>query len=290
MKKTTLVVMAAGMGSRFGGLKQIEPVGEGNRAILDYSVYDAKEAGFDKVVFIIKKEIEKDFRDTVGKRIENMIDVDYVFQSLDKIPAGFKLLENRVKPLGTGHAILCARDAVDTPFAVINADDYYGKQGYKIVNEHLKKSDEYAMVAFELMKTVTENGTVSRGVCHTENGYLKTVTEITSINSDGTYNDDDGKKIQLPEDTLVSMNLFGLNPSIFGYLEDGLSEFLKNNADNIKSEYFLPTVIDSLIKAGKEKVKMLSTPDKWYGVTYREDLDTVKSAIAEFTKQGLYKF
>lgn len=288
MKKTTLVVMAAGMGSRFGGLKQIEPVGEGNRAILDYSVYDAKEAGFDKVVFIIKKEIEKDFRDTVGKRIENMIDVDYVFQSLDKIPAGFKLPENRVKPLGTGHAILCAKEAVNTPFAVINADDYYGKQGYKIVNEHLKNSDEYAMVAFELMKTVTDNGTVARGVCHTEDGYLKTVTEITNINSDGTYEDAENKKIQLPENTLVSMNLFGLNPSIFGYLEDGLTEFLKNNADNIKSEYFLPTVIDGLIKAGKEKVKMLSTPDKWYGVTYREDLETVKAAIAEFTRQGLY--
>lgn len=288
MKKTTLVVMAAGMGSRFGGLKQIEPVGEGNKAILDYSVYDAKEAGFDKVVFIIKKEIEKDFRETVGKRIENMIDVDYAFQSLDKIPAGFKLPENRVKPLGTGHAILCAKDKVNTPFAVINADDYYGKQGYKTVNEHLKNSDEYAMVAFELMKTVTENGTVARGICHTENGYLKTVTEITNINSDGTYEDAENKKIQLPESTLVSMNLFGLNPSIFGYLEEGLTEFLKNNADNIKSEYFLPTVIDGLIKAGKEKVKMLSTPDKWYGVTYREDLETVKAAIADFTKQGLY--
>jgi len=275
----TLLVMAAGMGSRFGGLKQIEPVGPDGQVILEYSVYDAIEAGFDKAVFIIKKEIETDFRNIIGKRIEKMVDVEYAFQEIDKIPAPFTVPEGRVKPWGTGHAVLCAREFVTSPFAVINADDYYGKGGYKAVKNHFGTSNEFCIVGFKLNNTVTENGTVSRGICEIENGYLKSVVETHEIPANNDY----------PEDTICSMNMWGCTPKLFDELEVGFSEFLKERGTEMKSEYLLPTIIDGMIKNKGEKVKALTTDDKWYGVTYKEDKQSVVDALAAYTAQGLYK-
>ena len=287
--KITLAVMAAGMGSRFGGLKQIEPVGPNGEIIIDYSVFDAKKAGFDKIVFIIKKEIEKDFRQVIGKRIEKMIDVDYAFQELDKLPEGFSVPEGRVKPWGTGHAILCAKDLIKTPFAVINADDYYGSFAYQTIAEHLKSgSPDYSMVAFLLKNTLTENGTVARGVCEAENGYLKNITERTKIQN-SQYTEDGETWISLPEDTIVSMNLWGFDTSIFNYLEEGFNNFCQKRLTEEKSEFFLPSVVDGLIQSGEKKVRVLSTPEKWYGVTYREDKEMVKEAMARFVAEGKYQ-
>lgn len=286
--KITLAVMAAGMGSRFGGLKQIEPIGPNGEIIIDYSVYDAKKAGFDKIVFIIKKEIEKEFREMTGKHIEKMIDVDYAFQELDKVPEEFHVPESRKKPWGTGHAILCARDLIKTPFAVINADDYYGSYAYQTMAEHLKSgSEEYAMVGFLLKNTLTENGTVARGICEAENGYLKTITERTKI-QDSKYTEDGEHWIQLPEDSIASMNLWGFDTSIFHYLEEGFSRFCKEKGTEEKSEFFLPSVVDQLIQSGEKRVKVLSTPEKWYGVTYRQDMEMVKQAMARLTEEGKY--
>lgn len=286
--KATLTVMAAGMGSRFGGLKQIEPIGPNGEIIMDYSIYDAKQAGFDKVVFIIKKEIEKDFRKVVGKRIEKMIDVDYAFQEIDKLPKGYSVPNGRKKPWGTGHAVLCAKDLIKTPFAVINADDFYGDYAYKTMAEHLKSgSDDYAMVGFELKNTLTENGTVSRGICEQENGFLKTIVERTKIQN-SKYTEDGENWIALPEDTITSMNLWGFDLSIFEYLQNDFNEFCKTRLTEQNSEMFLPSVVDRLIKNGEKRVKVLSTPDKWYGVTYREDIQAVKQAMKKLADEGKY--
>ncbi len=277
-KKPTLAVMAAGMGSRFGGLKQIEPVGPHGEIILEYSVYDAIEAGFGKAVFIIKKAIEKDFREIIGKRIEKMIDVEYAFQELDKIPAPYTIPEGRVKPWGTGHAILCAREFIDSPFAVINADDFYGRSGYAELAKHFETSTETCLVGFKLNNTVTENGTVSRGICAVENGYLKKVTETHEIPANNDF----------PEDTIASMNMWGLMPSFFDVLEPGFEKFLAQSGKELKSEYLLPLIIDEMIQTTGEKVKVLTATDKWYGVTYKEDKPSVVNAIAEYCNKGLY--
>ena len=220
-KNATLVVMAAGMGSRFGGLKQMEPISADGRVLLDFSVYDARKAGFNKIVFVIKEAIAEDFINIVGKRIEKMIDVEYVYQELDKLPEGFTCPETREKPWGTAHAILCCKDAVKEPFAVVNADDYYGKDAFSAIYEHLAgDSEDYCMAGFRLKNTLTENGTVARGVCVTENDYLSSVTERTKINSDCQFTEDDGETwTQLSPDTLVSMNLWGFRPDIFSYIE-----------------------------------------------------------------------
>ena len=275
----TLLVMAAGMGSRFGGLKQIEPVGPDGQVILEYSVYDAHEAGFDKAVFIIKKEIETDFRNIIGKRIEKMIDVEYAFQEIDKIPAPFTVPEGRVKPWGTGHAVLCAKEYVNSPFAVINADDYYGKGGYKVVKDHFDTSDEFCIVGFKLANTVTENGTVSRGICEISDGYLKSVVETHEIPAKNDY----------PIDTICSMNMWGCTPKLFDELENGFTSFLEEKGKEMKSEFLLPSIIDGMIKNKGEKVKALTTNDKWYGVTYKEDKQCVVDALADYTAKGLYK-
>ena len=286
----TLVVLAAGMGSRFGGLKQIEPIGRGGQALLDFSVYDAKEAGFNKVVFIIKKAIEKEFKETVGKRIEKLIDVEYAYQETDMLPEGFKCPADREKPWGTAHAIYCSANVVKTPFAVINADDYYGKSAYKKIYEHLKKqTEDYCMVGFRLANTLTENGTVSRGVCKIEDGKLAEITERTKI-LDCKYTEDDGKTwIPLPEDTVVSMNMWGFNTDIFDYISEGLVDFLKEKIDVPKSEYFLPFVVSDLIEKGKKQVCVSVAEDKWYGVTYKEDKDAVVKAIGEMVENGEYE-
>lgn len=286
---TTLVVMAAGMGSRFGGLKQLEPVGKNGEVLLDYSVYDAAKAGFNKVVFVIKHQIEKDFRELVGKRIEKKIDVDYAFQELDKLPSGFSVPSDREKPWGTGHAVLCCKDLVNQPFAAINADDFYGPSAYRQINDfHSKQTNKYCMVGFRLKNTLTENGTVARGICETdENGHLANITEITNI-MDCSYEDESGKKILLPPETVVSMNMWGFTPDLFGYLEEGFERFLKEKINVPKAEYFLPFQIDELIKKGEKQVQMLVAEDKWYGMTYKEDKPVLKAAIDSMTEKGLY--
>ena len=283
MAKTTLVVMAAGMGSRFGGLKQAEPITADGKCILDFSVYDAKAAGFDKAVFIIRKDMEDDFRRLVGDRISKTIETAYVYQSTDDLPAG------RTKPLGTGHAILCCAKEVKTPFAIINADDYYGHNAFFEMRRHLAsaKSGEYAMTAYHLGNTLSKNGTVSRGVCRVKDGYLEKVTEITKIDHDRNCEVDGEKKV-LPPETPVSMNLWGLTEDIFGILEEEYRNFLLT-ANLAKDEFFIPSVISSAVDSKRATVRVYSNTDKWYGITYREDLAEVKEAIGGYIKDGLYK-
>jgi len=276
---TTLVVMAAGMGSRFGGLKQIEPMGANGEIILDFSVYDAVKAGFNKTVFIIKKEIEHDFRIAVGKRIEKMTDVDYVFQEINSnLPDGFSIPEGRTKPWGTGHAVLCAKDTVKTPFAVINADDYYGKNSFNIIHKGLTNGESICMAGFRLGNTLTENGTVSRGVCEIEDGLLKSVTEHTALD----------KNCSFPMDTVVSMNMWGFDTKIFDELEVRFLSFLNNLSNPLKEEFFLPFVVDDLIKKQNKRVSALISDEKWYGVTYKEDTPNVKKALSKLMEEGYY--
>lgn len=276
--KTTLVVLAAGMGSRYGGLKQIEPMGPDGQAILDYSVYDAKEAGFDKVVCIIKKAIEKDFKETVGKRIEKILPVEYAYQELDMLPDFYTPDPNRTKPYGTGHALLCAKHLIDGPCCIVNADDYYGKKGFKLIYDHLTTKNTPCMAGFMLHNTLTENGTVARGVCEVENGYLTRVTEHTAIAKDNDF----------PEDTIVSMNMWGFDRASLDMLEEGFESFLKGDHDKLKGEYYIPIFVNALIAADKAP-KVFLTDDKWYGVTYKEDTEAVKAAIQRMTDEGLYR-
>lgn len=276
---TELLIMAAGMGSRFGGLKQIQPIGPNGEMILDFSIYDAVKAGFNKAVFIIKKEIEKEFREVCGKRIEKMIDVDYAFQELDKLPEGYSVPEGRQKPWGTAHAVLCARDIVKSPFAVINADDFYGQTSYQLIHDELVKNENMCMVGYKLGNTITENGTVSRGVCEVENGFLKSVTEHTALD----------KNSGIPLDKIVSMNMWGLAPDIFPYMEKEFRLFLDERINEPKSECYLPSVVSKRIVEENRPVKVLETAEKWYGVTYREDMDSVREAMEKYINEGLYE-
>lgn len=282
----TLVVMAAGMGSRFGGLKQMEPIGPNGEAILDFSAYDARRAGFNKIVFVIKEAIAEDFINLVGKRIEKLIDVEYVYQETYKLPEGYVCPETRVKPWGTGHAVLCCKDAVKTPFAVINADDFYGKTAYKHIFEGLTKNN-YCMVGYKLINTVTENGHVSRGVCKTENGKLVSIEETTKIYGNCVAETENGDVKLLP-DTVVSMNLWGFTPDIFDYLEREFKLFLNENLDKEKAEFYLPFVVDTLISNGEKSVDVYVADDKWYGVTYKEDKQTVVDAVKQMVENGEY--
>lgn len=285
----TLVVMAAGMGSRFGGLKQIEPIGPHGQAIIDFSVYDAKAAGFNKVVFIIKHEIEKEFKEIVGSRIEKMIDVEYAYQEIDTLPNGFVCPPDRTKPWGTAHAVWCAKDKIKTPFAVINADDYYGKSAYIKMYNHLKEQKgDYCMVGFRLQNTLTENGTVSRGICEVENGHLKSVTERTKI-LDCKYTEDDVNWTELPPDCIVSMNMWGFTPDIFDYIEKDLNEFFAQKISVPKVEYYLPTVVSNVIAQGKKQLSVLVAEDRWYGVTYKEDKESVVEALSQKINAGEYE-
>lgn len=282
--KTTLVALAAGMGSRFGGMKQMEPVTEKGSVLLDFSVYDAAKAGFDKVVFIIKEEMYNDFKAMVGDKIKG-VEVDYVFQEMASLPEG------RQKPWGTGHAILCCKGKIDTPFAVINADDYYGRNAYKELHDHLvsAKGCEFAMVGYDLKNTLTENGTVARGVCEVEDGYLKSITERTKIRA-FEYTEDDGETwIPVSEDSQVSMNLWGFTTDIFDVLENGFEEFKKSTPNPLKDEYFIPLAVDEVIKSGKGSVKVLNCKDRWYGMTYREDMDSVRNAMKKMVEEGYYE-
>ncbi len=276
----TLVVMAAGMGSRFGGLKQIEAVTDDGEGILDFSVRDAKRAGFNKVVFVIKKEIEDVFREHVGNRIAQKIDVEYAFQDLHNLPEGFTCPEDRTKPWGTGQAVLACRDLVHEPFAVINADDYYGMHAFDEIAQYLMSDpQDYCMTGFRLINTLSENGTVSRGVCEIKDGYLDKVTERTKIR-DCKYTEDDGATwTELPSDTVVSMNLWGFTPDFFEDLETGFKSFLETSINTPKSEYYLPSAVTNVINSGRKKVRVFVAEDQWYGMTYPEDKQKVYDAM-----------
>lgn len=287
--EAALVVMAAGMGSRFGGLKQVEPVGPGGEAILDFSVFDAKRAGFTKVVFVIKHQIEEEFKRLVGSRVEKHLPVEYVFQETDLLPEGYKCPAGRKKPWGTGQAVWCCKDAVNMPFAVINADDFYGAQSYRQIIRGLKEKNSCCMVGFRLGNTVTENGTVSRGICRIEDGILKEINERTKIDYACRYEDEKGELIPLGEDTVVSMNMWGMYPDVFPYFEAEFKKFLDNNADSLTAEFYLPSVIDWMIHSRTKQVRALVAEEKWYGVTYREDKEMVVNAIRKLVEEGKYE-
>ena len=298
-RKPVLGIMAAGMGSRYGGLKQLDPVGEHGQVILDYSIYDARRAGFETVVFVIKPEIEADFKALVGSRVEKGMDVKYVYQQKEDLPEGYSVPADRTKPWGTAHAALAARHVVDGPFAVINADDYYGPEAFREIFQYLSTHPdgdvyEYAMVGYLLKNTVTENGTVARGVCEeTEEHYLTQVTERTKIEKGDPprYTEDGGVTwTELPADTIVSMNLWGFNRSFLDEAWARFPAFLDQAlaGDSAKAEYFLPAVVSQLVNEGRARVKILRSEDKWYGVTYREDKPVVVQAIREKTASGLY--
>lgn len=299
MKKPVLVIMAAGMGSRYGGLKQIDPIDGEGHIIMDFSIYDAVQAGFEEVIFIIKKENEKDFKERIGDRIAKQVKVTYVYQEL-KLPEGYKVPEGRVKPFGTGHAILSCVGALDAPFLVINADDYYGRHAFKVMYEYLSSHEDdekyrYAMVGYILENTLTENGHVARGVCRKdEEGHLVDITERTRIqrvNGHAAYSEDDGATWnKLPEGATVSMNMWGFQASMLKELAARFPAFLNENLEKnpLKCEFFLPAVVSELLEEGKAVVDVLMSTDRWYGVTYHEDKQVVMDAVAAMKKQGLY--
>lgn len=300
MNNITLVIMAAGIGSRFGGgIKQLEPIGPNGEIIMDYSIYDAIEAGFNKVVFIIRRDLEKDFREIIGSRMEKIIQVEYAFQELDDIPKGYEVPKGRTKPWGTGQAILACKDIVTEPFAVINADDYYGKEAFVKIYEYLVSAKDednkynYCMAGFILGNTLSDNGAVTRGICKVDDNFnLVDVKETHGIEKDGNRviaSGSEGTIQVIDRDSYVSMNMWGFTPSIMSELEAGFSEFLSKLEDSAeKKEYLLPTIIDGLIKSGKANVKLLESSDKWFGVTYKEDKETVVESFKQLIENGVY--
>ena len=302
MKNTALVIMAAGIGSRFGGgIKQLEPVGPNGEIIMDYSIHDAMEAGFNKVIFIIRRDLEKDFKEIIGHRIEKLLPVEYAYQELEDLPAGYEVTPGRTKPWGTGQAVLSVKGMVDGPFLVINADDYYGREGFRRIHdymaEHMDSQSEIydiCMGGFVLSNTLSDNGTVTRGVCQVdEEGYLTNVTETYNIQmkEDGLHaTDESGAPVTISPSQPVSMNMWGLPASFVQELEKGFPVFLDNLKEgDIKSEYLLPKLIDNLVQNKKARVTVLDTPDKWFGVTYREDKQAVADAIRGLIQSGVYK-
>lgn len=301
MKGVTLVIMAAGIGSRFGGgIKQLEPVGPNGEIIMDYSIHDALEAGCNKVVFIIRKDIEDDFKEIVGNRIEQVVPVEYVYQSVDELPNGMRNIWNRAKPWGTGQAVLCVKDVVKEPFIVINADDYYGKEAFVKLYQYMAKEMDVenpvydmCMAGFILSNTLSENGGVTRGVCEVDDqSHLQRVVETYEIQlKDGVLSacDEEKNSVAVCADQYVSMNMWGLPPKFLNMLEDGFTEFLQNLGDDaLKAEYLLPKIIDKLLADGKANVTLLETGDKWFGVTYKEDKPVVVKAIRDLIAQGVY--
>ncbi len=296
MSKPVLVVLAAGMGSRYHGLKQIDPMGKNGEKILDYSVYDAKQAGFETVVFVIKPEMEEEFEEVVGKRMRKHMQVKYAFQSVDNLPEGFTVPEGRTKPWGTGHAVLCAAKQIDAPFAVINADDYYGPHGYRMLFDALSQDEQSCvMVAYPLSSTVTESGHVSRGICKVSaDGFLESVTERTWIECQKdsiAYSEDEGKTfVLLEKEVPVSMNFWGFPKNFLKRAEEGFPKFLNHalKENPMKCEYFLPSIVSQMIEQEHAKVRVLKSTDRWYGVTYHEDKETVMRAFEQMSKEGLY--
>jgi len=296
MKPTTppaLLVLAAGMGNRYGGLKQIDPVGPGGETIIDYSIYDALRAGFGKVVFVIRKDIDHAFKQAVGVRFERHIAVEYVFQELDKLPQGFSVPIGRTRPWGTLHAILMAADVIDGPFAVINADDFYGSEGYRVLMQHLQSGTaDYAMVGFVLRNTLSDFGAVSRGVCKVgDDDFLQGIVELTDIERDGVHarnTDSTGRITTLSGDEVVSMNMWGFTPNVFGQFREHFERFLRSNGSDIESESYLSSTVNELVLAGQARVKVLRTNDSWAGVTYREDHPRVVQTIRRLIAGGNY--
>jgi UTP-glucose-1-phosphate uridylyltransferase len=291
-----LLVLAAGMGSRYGGLKQIEPVGPAGETIIDYSVYDALRAGFGKIVFVIRKEIEASFREIVGARFEKQVAVEYVFQELDRLPAGFHAPVGRTKPWGTTHAILCAADAISEPFAVINADDFYGAEGYRLLAQHLAShTSDYAMAGFILRNTLSDFGSVARGICRvSENGMLESVVELTHIERDELDSaaarniDAAGQVTRLTGDEIVSMNMWGFTPQVFAGLRDYFGKFLEEKGSDLKAECYLPSAVNALVASGEARVKVLPSRDAWFGVTHRADHARVVAGIDRLIRNGAY--
>jgi NDP-sugar pyrophosphorylase family protein len=292
--KPTLVILAAGMGSRYGGLKQLDEIGPNGEAIIDYSLFDAIRAGFGKVVFIIRHDFEDAFKARFDQKLQGKIDVEYVFQDLTDLPEGFSVPEGREKPWGTAHAIRSARSVVTTPFAAINADDFYGKEAYETVVKFLTgdvASDNYAMVGYRMDNTLSENGTVSRGLCVTDSDQnLVDIEELTkiSLEADGIFYYRDDQKNPLKGNETVSMNFWGFHPSLFNYLEEGFVEFLEEKGTELKSEFFIPMYVDELIKADKAKVKVLTSDAAWFGVTYQEDKPVVIDRVKQLISEGKY--
>jgi UTP-glucose-1-phosphate uridylyltransferase len=295
--KPTLLILAAGIGSRYGGLKQLDRIGPSGETIVDYSIYDALRAGFGKIVFVIKESIEKDFKEAFIDKLKPKIDVDYVLQEIWKVPQGVQYSPERQKPWGTGHAILMAKGTIDGPFAVINSDDFYGREAYETLAGYYQgwtpqRENDYCMVGYRVENTLSEFGAVSRGVCTTNPAsFLEDVVERTHIErlKDGIcYRNEEGKLVTLPGDTIVSMNFWGFTPSFFQYLEAGFAEFIRANADNPKAEYYIPTAVNYLIKSRIATVRVLQSPGKWFGMTYREDRETVVASIRALIKNGIY--
>ena len=297
MHAPALVIMAAGMGSRFGGLKHITPVDDQGHIIMDFSLFDAWRAGFRDLVFIVKPETENTFREVIGSRMEQYFNITYVHQTIDKLPAGYCVPEGRQKPWGTGHAVLCCKDVVKGPFTVINADDFYGPTAFSTMYDYLASNQEasqYAMVGYRVRNTVTENGSVARGVCEIENGLLTGITERTKIfknGQDAKYTEDGETFVDLPGDTIVSMNFWGFAPRMLQELDDRFAAFLDHALETnpLKGEYFLPSIVNDQLQAGTASVRVLPCEETWHGVTYREDLDSVKEAIADMKKRGIYE-
>jgi len=288
----TLLVLAAGMGSRYGGLKQIDPIGPGGETIIDYSVYDALRAGFRKLVFVIRREIDRPFREAVGNRFEDKLEVGYVYQELDKLPSTYALA-SRKKPWGTAHAVLMGAEAIDGSFAVINGDDFYGRNAFRLLAEHFRSgSDDYTMVGFVLKNTLSDFGTVARGVCSARpDGYLESVVELTKIARNGLgikYTDPAGVQHPLSGNEIVSLNTWGFNPGIFQHLRDEFLRFLQSHQNEDKAEFFIPTVVNNLVAAGKAQVKVLTTSDSWFGITYKEDRPKVVESLRQLVSRGDY--
>jgi hypothetical protein len=294
--KPTLFVLAAGMGSRYGGLKQLDPLGPNGETIMDYSIYDAIKSGFGKVVFVIRKDFEQDFRDKILSKYKGHIPVEVVYQSTDALPEGFTCPADRTKPWGTNHAVLMGKDAIKEPFAVINADDFYGRDAFEVIAKELSRprdrKGDYCMVGFRVGNTMTENGSVARGVCSTKDGLLTSVVERTDIsydeNHDIIFHDENGKVQHLQPNTPVSMNLWGFTPDYFDFSEREFVKFLKKDLNTPKAEFFIPIVIDTLVNSGEATIKVLDTDSKWFGVTYAADRPGVVEKFAELHASGLY--
>ncbi len=294
--KPTLFILAAGMGSRYGGLKQLDGVGPSGETIMDYSVYDALKAGFGKIVFVIRKDFEQEFRKAVLSKYEDKIPCEVCFQSLDKLPEGFTVPQGRTKPWGTNHAVMMAKDLIHEPFAVINADDYYGQESFQVLADFLVskegKQNEYCMIGYRVQNTLSENGTVNRGVCQTnEKGQLTDVVECTNIEEVGNvimYKNEQGEDVLIPLNTPVSMNMWGFTPEYFDYSETAFMDFLTQFGQEMKKEIYIPTVVNDLIKAGKVTCEVLDTPSHWFGVTYAEDRPQVVMKLNELVKKGVY--